>query len=196
MFTNSSQKAGRKKHAGTRHYAVLPLSFAVGPLKCEEDARHNLLPCPDCQIWPKILRNTGGGKSMSNWLQTITVYHNIYFQFELLFVPPKFAWKSQISQLYELIARWQRKRMSPPGDQNMHRVQLPRKERKRKTNQWNIETGPQWLCENRCSIFVITHTRFRLDGIELQWAIIQSHAWFRGYDYSAYCYVNFDCISG
>ena len=42
----------------------------------------------------------------------------------MLFVSPKFAWKSHISQLHESIARWQRKRMSPPGDQNMHRLQL------------------------------------------------------------------------
>ena len=40
---------GRKIHAGTRHYAVLPLSFAVKPLKYAESARHDLLPCPDCQ---------------------------------------------------------------------------------------------------------------------------------------------------
>ena len=43
------QFAGRKIHAGTRHYAVLPLSFAVKPLKYAESARHDLLPCPDCQ---------------------------------------------------------------------------------------------------------------------------------------------------
>ena len=41
--------AGRKIHAGTRHFAVLPLSLAVKPLKCAEGARHDLLPCPDCQ---------------------------------------------------------------------------------------------------------------------------------------------------
>ena len=44
---------GRNIHAGTRHYAVLPLSFAVKPLKCAEGARHDLLPCPDCQNDPK-----------------------------------------------------------------------------------------------------------------------------------------------
>ena len=48
-----------------RHYAVLPLSFAVKPLKCAESARHNLLACPDCQNLSKW-----GGKSMSNWQQT------------------------------------------------------------------------------------------------------------------------------
>ena len=42
-------QSGRKIHAGTRHYAVLPLSFAVKPLNCVEGARHDLLPCPDCQ---------------------------------------------------------------------------------------------------------------------------------------------------
>ena len=45
----AAQLAGRKIHAGTRHYAVLPLSLAVKPLKCAEGARHDLLPCPDCQ---------------------------------------------------------------------------------------------------------------------------------------------------
>ena len=40
---------GRKIHAGTRHYAVLPLSLAVKPLKYAEGARHDLLPCPDSQ---------------------------------------------------------------------------------------------------------------------------------------------------
>ena len=43
------QITGRKIHAGTRHFAVLPLSLAVKPLKCAEGARHDLLPCPDCQ---------------------------------------------------------------------------------------------------------------------------------------------------
>ena len=56
---------GRKIHAGTRHYAVLPLSLAVKPLKCAEGARHDLLPCPDCQNIPKY-----GEKSMSNRQQT------------------------------------------------------------------------------------------------------------------------------
>ena len=73
-------------------------------------------------------------------------------------------------------------------------------EKRKKTEDEPVEHrdyGTQKLCENRCSIYVITHiTRFRLDGIELQWAIIQSQSWFRGYDYSAYCYVNFDCVSG
>ena len=44
-----STVSGCKIHAGTRHYAVLPLSLAVKPLKCAEGARHDLLPCPDCQ---------------------------------------------------------------------------------------------------------------------------------------------------
>ena len=65
---------------------------------------------------------------------------------------PKFAWKSEISQLHELIARWQREHLSPPGDQSMHRLlifstramktaqrckneNIPRKERIRTTNQ-------------------------------------------------------------
>ena len=42
-------ESGRKIHAGTRHFAMLPLSLAVKPLKCAEGARHDLLPCPDCQ---------------------------------------------------------------------------------------------------------------------------------------------------
>ena len=72
---------------------------------------------------------------------------------------------------------------------------MPRKERKRKTNQRNIETAAHTNCV-KMMIYVINHiTRFCLDGIELQWVIIQSQAWFRGYDYSAYCYVNFDCVS-
>ena len=56
----------------------------------------------------------------------LTTNHNIYFHFYMHdgSVPPKFACKSWISQLHELIARWQRKRLSPPGDQNMHRLQL------------------------------------------------------------------------
>ena len=49
--------AGRKIHAGTRHYAVLPLSLAVKPLKCEEGAR--------------------GGKVHVK----LTTNHNIYFHF-------------------------------------------------------------------------------------------------------------------
>ena len=53
--------SGRKIHAGTRHYAVLPLSLAVKPLKCADGARHDLLPCPDCQNISKY-----GEKSMSN----------------------------------------------------------------------------------------------------------------------------------
>ena len=53
--------AGRKIHAGTRHFAVLPLSLAVNPLKCAEGARHDLLPCPDCQNISKW-----GEKCMSN----------------------------------------------------------------------------------------------------------------------------------
>ena len=56
---------GRKIHAGTRHFAVLPLSLAVKPLKCAEGARHDLLPCPDCQNISKW-----GEKCMSNWQQT------------------------------------------------------------------------------------------------------------------------------
>ncbi len=45
------------------------------------------------------------------------------------------------------------------------------------------DCGTHKLCENWCSIYVITNiTRFCLDGIELQWVIIQSQAWFRGYD--------------
>ena len=43
-----NEMSGRKIHAGTRHFAVLPLSLAVKPLKCEEGAWHDLLPCPDC----------------------------------------------------------------------------------------------------------------------------------------------------
>ena len=53
--------AGRKIHAGTRHFAVLPLLLAVKPLKCAEGARHDLLPCPDCQNISKW-----GEKCMSN----------------------------------------------------------------------------------------------------------------------------------
>ena len=53
--------AGRKIYAGTRHYAVLPLSFAVKPLQCAEGTRHDLLPCPDCQNDPKFFE-IGGGK--------------------------------------------------------------------------------------------------------------------------------------
>ncbi len=53
--------SGRKIYAGTRHYAVLPLSLAVKPLNCAEGARHDLLPCPDCQNISKY-----GEKSMSN----------------------------------------------------------------------------------------------------------------------------------
>ena len=67
--TESSENfslAGRKIHAGTRHYAVLPRSFAVKPLKCAEGARHDLLPCPDCQNNPKSFEIGGGEKSMSN----------------------------------------------------------------------------------------------------------------------------------
>ena len=90
IIWHTQSRTGRKIHAGTRHYAVLPLSFAVKPLKCAEGARHDLLPCTDCQNDQKAF-DIGGGKSMSNLLQTITVYHNIYFQFDLLFVPPTFA---------------------------------------------------------------------------------------------------------
>ena len=57
----SLHDAGRKIHAGTRHFAVLPLSLAVKPLKCAEGARHDLLPCPDCQNISKW-----GEKCMSN----------------------------------------------------------------------------------------------------------------------------------
>ena len=56
--------AGRKIHGGTRHYAVLPLSFAVKPLKCAEGVRYDLLPCHDCQNDPKSFEIRG--KSMSN----------------------------------------------------------------------------------------------------------------------------------
>ena len=56
-----SAPSGRKIHAGTRHYAVLPLSLAVKPLQCAEGARHDLLPCPDCHNISQY-----GEKSMSN----------------------------------------------------------------------------------------------------------------------------------
>ena len=89
----------------------------------------------------------------------------------MLAVPPKFACKSWISQLYELIARWQRKRLSAPGDQNMHRLQLfstPWKlcsvvntntcrEKKENVN------GAYDCVEIEGSLYVITHiTGFRL----------------------------------
>ena len=57
----SGQVAGRKIHAGMRHFAVLPLSLAVKPLKCAEGARHDLLPCPDYKNISKW-----GEKCMSN----------------------------------------------------------------------------------------------------------------------------------
>ena len=82
--------AGRKIHAGTRHYAVLPLSFAVKPLKCAESARHDLLPCPDCQN----LSKWGGGKSMSNRQQTTIFIFIFSFTCMMLSVPSKFACKS------------------------------------------------------------------------------------------------------
>ena len=101
---------------------------------------------------------------MSIWLQSITLYHNIYFLFYMLFVSPKFAWKSQISQLHELIARWQRKRMSPPGDQNMHHLQLfstpwklCRVVKTKTCREKKENIRRQWNIEHRCSIYVITH---------------------------------------
>ena len=42
-------KSQRKSRYSRAHYAVLPLSLALKPLKCAEGARHDLLPCPDCQ---------------------------------------------------------------------------------------------------------------------------------------------------
>ena len=112
---------GRKIHAGTRHYAVLPLSFAVEPviILCAEGPRHDLLPCPGCQNYPESFEI--GEKSMSNWLQTIIVYHNIYFQFYMLFVPPKFAWKSQFPNCISWSLDGSE---NVCGDQNMHRLQL------------------------------------------------------------------------
>ena len=80
--------AGLKIHAGTRHYAVLPLSFAVMPLKCAESARHDLLPCPDCQ---NLVSVEIGGKVHVK----LTTNHNIYFHFYMHdafgAVPPKMA---------------------------------------------------------------------------------------------------------
>ena len=61
MYVSPVLTPGRKIHAGTRHFAVLPLSLAVKPLKCAEGARHDLLPCPDCQNISKW-----GEKCMSN----------------------------------------------------------------------------------------------------------------------------------
>ena len=58
--TNSTlfmKLAGRKIHAGTRHYAVLP--SVMKPLKCAEGARHDLLPCLDCQNDPKSFEICG-----------------------------------------------------------------------------------------------------------------------------------------
>ena len=38
--------SGCKIHAGTQHFAVLPLSLAVKPW---DNTLHDLLPCPDCK---------------------------------------------------------------------------------------------------------------------------------------------------
>ena len=83
----ASTLPGRKIHAGTRHFAVLPLSLAVKPLKSAEGARHDLLPCPDCQN----ISNWGGKVHVK-----LTTNHNIYFHFYMhdASAPPKFACKS------------------------------------------------------------------------------------------------------
>ena len=123
----------------------------------------------------------------------------------MLAVPPKFACKSWISQLYELIARWQRKRLSAPGDQNMHRLQLfstPWKlcsvvntcREKKKTAHDCVEI--------KGSLYVITHmTGFRLGhnwnrttmGDNTVTGLVTIAVLSQGI---AIAYANFYCVSG
>ena len=167
-----------------------------------------LAAIPDCQNDAKSFKI--GGKSMSNWLQTITVYHNIYFPFDVTCFlchqssrenhrfPNCMSWSLDGSEnvfrhlviktctAFSYLARHEN--CAVGKNENM-----PRKERKRKTNQRNIETAAHKNCMKIYAfIYVIrpypyNTVSFTLDGIELQWAITQSQARFRGYD-SADCY--------
>ena len=80
---------------------------------------------------------------------------------------------------------------------------MPRKERKRKANQRNIETAAHNNCVKINALlkfYITTHiTRFRLDGIPGRTAMGDNTvtglvSWLRFY--TAYCYVNFDYVSG
>ena len=70
--------------------------------------------------------------------------------------------------------------------QTVSRYELRDKYRDASMNRADTSDTPHDNCVNIDALFlkVITHiTRFRLEGIELQWVITQSRAWFRGYDY-------------
>ena len=64
----------------TRRHAPLCRAaavIAVKPLKCTESARHDLLPCPDCQ---NLVSFEIGGKVHVK----LTTNHNIYFHFSCM----------------------------------------------------------------------------------------------------------------
>ena len=120
------------------HYKKGPSNFsdmAHGPIRAQNTRRHAAFwraAAVTCREALKMCGRCAARLAAMPWLSKyfemggkvhvkLTTNHNIYFHFYMhdASAPPKFAC-IQISQLHELIARWQRKRLSPPGDQNMH----------------------------------------------------------------------------
>ena len=186
-MTSSSTWSGLQGAKYTPARGIMPCAAVI----CREAlkmcgrcaARHDLLPCLDCQNDPKSFDI--GGKSMSNLLlqcTTIFIFNLTCFlchqsSRENHRFPNCMGWSLDGSE--DVYRHLVIKRCTASSYLARHEncTELQKRkhaEKRKKTEDEPVEHSDcsiQKLCENRCSIiYVITHvTRLRLDGIELQW---------------------------